>query len=61
MPDELLTAAQLAKKLGLRQNTIYEMASQGRIPSVRISSHAVRFDWGEVLAALKGKKKTGKG
>jgi len=49
-----ITAAPLARLLGLSRITVYKMAKAGRIPSFRVGS-AVRFDPG-VLAAWLDKR-----
>jgi excisionase family DNA binding protein len=46
--EKLLTAEQVADVLGLRPKSVYDLARQGRIPVVRISRRAVRFDPADV-------------
>lgn len=41
--DGLLSAPQLARLLGLHRQTVYEQASSGKLPFIRIGT-AVRFD-----------------
>ncbi len=53
--DELLTAEQLAEKIGLHPGSILRMARDGRIPSYRSGHQVVRFKLIEVLNAMKGK------
>jgi excisionase family DNA binding protein len=55
----LLTVAELAKRLRLRPRTVQGWARQGRIPSVKLSSKVVRFDWHDVLAALRKLARSG--
>jgi excisionase family DNA binding protein len=50
---ELLTVAELAKRLRLRPRTVQSWARAGRIPSVRLTAKVIRFDWGDVLTALR--------
>jgi len=47
--NELLTAVQLAGRLGLRPRTVQKWARTGRIPCVRISYKVIRYDWQKVL------------
>jgi excisionase family DNA binding protein len=53
MSEQLLTALQLAERLHVRERTVQAWARKGRIPTVRLSSKVIRFDWQSVLAALK--------
>ncbi len=49
----LLTAKELAKKLGVTIGTIYRMAHAGAIPSVRVGTgRRLRFDYEEVKTTL---------
>jgi excisionase family DNA binding protein len=49
----LLTAKELAKKLGVTIGTVYRMVRSGIIPAVRIGiGRSLRFDFEEVKAAL---------
>ena len=48
----LIDAKTLAKKLGLTSQTVKKHAREGRYPCHRISTHAIRFDYEEVLAAI---------
>jgi excisionase family DNA binding protein len=50
---EFLTAAELAERLRVRPATIRGWGRAGRIPTVRLSRRVLRFDWNEVLAALR--------
>jgi len=53
-PEPLLTAAQLAKWLGVSADTVLDWHEAGRVPSVRIpGSRAIRFDPGEIRAWLR--------
>ena len=53
MPDNLLTPEQLAERLGVKPSTIQQWAKIGKIPEIRISAKVRRFDYDEVIAALK--------
>ena len=55
----LLTAAELAKDLRLSASTLRLWARTGRIPVVRLSSRALRFEPDEVRAALVRSHKDG--
>ncbi len=50
---ELLTVAQLAKRLSIRPRTVQAWSRSGRIPTVKLSSKVLRFDWQEVLEAVR--------
>ena len=53
MPNELLTTEELADRLAVSPRTVAEWAKSGRIPEVRASERIRRFDWAEVVGALK--------
>jgi excisionase family DNA binding protein len=53
--EKLIPASELGPLLGLKRGTIYAMALDGIIPSVRISNRAVRFRFSDVLSALERK------
>jgi len=55
-----LTASELARRLAVGQDKIRALAKAGRIPSVRIGPNGRRFDWLEVLAALRAEAATGR-
>ena len=49
----ILTAKELAKKLGVTEGTVYRMAKAGIIPVVRIGTgRSLRFDFEDVKSAL---------
>ena len=52
---ELLTTAQLAKRLQVSPGTIRDWARDGRIPQIRLSQKSRRFLLDDVLAALNQK------
>lgn len=56
MEIEFLTVEQVARRLGLSTWTVSEMARLGTIPSVRLSRKTRRFDWPEVVAAVKARQ-----
>ncbi len=49
--EDLMTAPEVAEKLGLALNTVYVLARAGRIPCVRLG-RVVRFRASEIEAAL---------
>lgn len=50
---ELITALQLAERLNLTPSTIRQWARLGFIPSIKISHKVTRFEWENVVEALK--------
>ena len=52
--EEFLTARQLAAILQVSESTVRRLAQQGRIPSVRITPHIIRFHLKAVRHALDG-------
>jgi excisionase family DNA binding protein len=55
--EEFLTAQQLAQILQVSESTVRRLARQGRIPSVRITPHIIRFHLKAVRHALDGTKR----
>jgi excisionase family DNA binding protein len=53
MTEQLLTTEELADRLVVSPRTVIEWARAGRIPEIRASSRIRRFDYGDVVAALK--------
>ena len=53
MANELLTTEELADRLAVSPRTVIEWAKMGRIPEVRASQRIRRFDYEDVVAALK--------
>jgi excisionase family DNA binding protein len=49
---EFLTAAELAERLRVRTGTIRAWGRVGRIPVVRLSPRALRFDFEAVVKSL---------
>jgi excisionase family DNA binding protein len=54
--EEFLTARQLAAILQVSETTVRRLAQKGRIPSVRITPHILRFHLKAVRVALDGAK-----
>jgi excisionase family DNA binding protein len=52
--ETLLTAKQLAELLGTRTNTVYDLASAGELPSLKVPGVGRRFRESEVSAWLEG-------
>lgn len=50
--EEFLTARQLAAILQVSEATVRRLAHNGRIPSIRITPHLIRFHLKAVRAAL---------
>jgi excisionase family DNA binding protein len=61
--DRLWDVKDVAEFLGLAVGTIYHMASEGRIPVVRISARCLKFRRSEILAWVerKSQKETNNG
>lgn len=55
--EEFLTARQLAQVLQVSETTVRRLAQNGRIPSVRITPHIIRFHLKAVRDALDGTKR----
>ena len=52
--EHFLTARQLAAILQVSESTVRRLAQKGRIPSVRITPHIIRFHLRAVREALDG-------
>lgn len=50
--ETLLRASDLARRLSCGKSTVYKLAKEGQIPTVKIGRTGVRFDLGSVLDAL---------
>ena len=55
-PSDLLTAAEVGKRIKVRPETVLAWSRKGRIPTLRISPKVVRFRLADVLAALEGRQ-----
>jgi excisionase family DNA binding protein len=51
--DDCLTAVELAERLRVKPSTVLDWQRAGRIPSIRITPKVLRFNLGDVMAALK--------
>jgi excisionase family DNA binding protein len=56
--EEFLTARQLAAVLQVSESTVRRLAQKGRIPSIRITPHIIRFHLKAVRSALDGAKRS---
>ena len=56
--EEFLTARQLAAILQVSESTVRRLAQKGRIPSIRITPHILRFHLKAVRKALDGTERT---
>lgn len=56
MTEKLLTAEELAERLGLAVTTIYQAVWHKRIPAIKINKKCLRFDPVEIRAWLESKK-----
>lgn len=54
---ELITAAELAKRLHVAPNTVNTWSRMGVIPSLRVSARTVRFDVAKVMEAIAANNK----
>ena len=51
--DELLTAHEVARRLGVRTRWVTDKCHQGLLPGYRLpGSNRLRFSWDDVLASL---------
>ena len=53
MTEDLLTTEELAERLTVSPRTVIEWAKTGMIPEVRLSRRVRRFDFAEVVAAVR--------
>ena len=53
MTDQMISADEVARRLGMSVETVYRYVRDDRIPYYRVGP-ILRFDWDEVLGALKG-------
>lgn len=54
IPKRLYTAKEIAAGLSIAAKKVYRLAAAGKIPVIEVGG-AKRFDWEDVLGALKGK------
>jgi hypothetical protein len=54
--SDLLTAVELADRLGLRPGTILAWHRRGKIPARKLSHKVLRFNLGDVLTALESQR-----
>ena len=59
--DDLMTASELAGRLGVRPGTVLLWYRQGRIPGRRLSHKVLRFNLAEVLATTETRRPGGSG
>lgn len=57
MADELITQDELARRLGVSTHTVARWRRRGLIPSRRLGTRLLRFDYHEVQAALERREK----
>jgi excisionase family DNA binding protein len=55
VPEGLLTAAQVAERLGMATGTVVDWAEAGKVPGFRVG-RALRFRWSEVEAWLEAQR-----
>lgn len=58
---EFLTARQLASVLQVSESTVRRLAQKGRIPSIRLTPHLIRFHLSAVMDALDTTHRTHRG
>jgi excisionase family DNA binding protein len=51
--EKLLTTAELARRLGVGRRKVRQMVKAGQIPSIQLGGSGLRFDWYQVLTALR--------
>ena len=56
MQDDLLTAKQLAYRIGVKPRTVREWFRSGRIPAARLTPKVIRYNLHRVLEALQDHK-----
>jgi len=50
----LVTARTLSELLAVSESTVYTMAAEQLIPSIRVGRRSVRFDLSDVMSVLRG-------
>ncbi len=56
MAVDLLNKDELAERLRVYPETVMKWEKEGLIPSIRISARVIRFDFEEVIDALKSRR-----
>lgn len=61
MPEDLLTAGELAERLKVKPATIRQWSRSGRIPARKLSHKIIRYCLSDVVSALEanGKRRAG--
>jgi excisionase family DNA binding protein len=59
MEGNLLSADDLAARLRVRPSTVRAWARADRIPAIRIGPKTLRFDFAEVLRAIRARRRGG--
>jgi excisionase family DNA binding protein len=54
---DLLNLKEVAKLLGISENTVYAWTSKGIIPHIKLGSRCLRFGEEEIIAWLTGKSR----
>ena len=58
MNDDLLTAEQLAKKLGVKPDTVRKWHRAGLIPASRLTPKVIRYNLDVVVNTLKNRQQS---
>ncbi len=58
LDGDLLTADEVAAKLRIKADTLMGWVRQNRVPCIRLGRKIVRFNFGDVVAALKAAQGT---
>ncbi len=53
MAHDLLTAEQLAERLGVKPRTVKDWQRDGKIPATRLTPKVIRYDLEQVVTVLK--------
>jgi excisionase family DNA binding protein len=56
-PDEMLDAVEVGKLLKLHPRTVRRLAKAGKIPSYKMKSGAVRFNWRAVRLSMRRRRR----
>jgi len=54
--DELMRIDEVAQMIGYTSGSVYQLVCQRRIPFIKLSKKALRFDRAEIEAWIEGKK-----